>query len=73
MRTIIEILGVEEKRKDNSIYYITHARVDDDSDNVYRGFGNFEIGEKVQAFHNQQYDTLEIRRPDDPKTWRPGE
>lgn len=67
MVTIIEILGVEEKRKDNKIYYLTHAIVEDGDELV--GFGKFEVGEKVQRYFH--YGRGQMRRPDDPKTWQP--
>ena len=69
MVTIIEIVGVEERRKDNKIYYRTHA-IDEDGTELV-GFGQFEVGEKVQRYFH--YGKGAMRRPDDPKTWEPEE
>lgn len=65
MRTIIAITGAEEKRKDDRIYYRTHAILDDGEECI--GFGEFKVGEEVQVFLHK--NVIKMRRPDDPKTW----
>lgn len=60
MRTIIKVEGVEEKRKDNEIYYKTYAVVDDGTECV--GFGkDFKVNDLVEVFLDYRYDEVKMR------------
>lgn len=64
MLTVIEIIGVEERRKGNEIYYRTHALLEDGE--IAIGYGNkFEVGDKVMRFYDPAHDTIKMRKPID--------
>ena len=63
MRTLIEIIGTQEKRdKDNHIYYKTLAMIDDGTE--CWGWGSdFQIGDQVEVFFH--HDEIKMRKPID--------
>jgi hypothetical protein len=63
MRTIIKIIGVQEKRKGNSIYYKTLALLDDGSEAW--GFSEddqtYKVNDKVEHFYDHAHNEEKIR------------
>ena len=64
MRTIIEIIGIEEKEsKKGDKYHITYATLDDGME--VRGYGeDYSVGDKVEVWYSPEYDTNNMKHPD---------
>ena len=62
MRKIIKIENVEMLKDDhNEPYWRTHAVVDDGTECV--GFGkDFDLGDKVEVFHDSKWDKVKMRK-----------
>lgn len=65
MRTVIKILGIEEKwDKTGKKYHRTHALLDTGDEVV--GYGNdFNVGDLVEHFYEERWDTHKMRKPID--------
>lgn len=63
---IIKILHIEARTKDNKPYYRTHALLE--SGEVATGYSKeFKVGDRVQYFYDDRYDTIKMRLPIDSK------
>lgn len=60
MATINKIVGVEIKKKDNKTFSITHVILDDGEEAT--GYGEFEVGEKVQRFFDERYGKIKVKK-----------
>lgn len=61
MRRIIRIIGKESWRKGDKIHNRTYAVLDDGSEVV--GYGiDFDVGEKVEVFHDTKWDVVKMRK-----------
>ncbi len=60
MAKIVEIVGVELKKKGDDNYSITHVILDDGEEAT--GFGEFKVGERVQRFYDDRYDKVKIKK-----------
>lgn len=60
MRTVVEILGVEFKKKGNKDYSVTHVVLDDGE--VASGWGAFEVGDKVMRWYDPQHDKVKVKK-----------
>ncbi len=60
MRTIIKIEHIEERKdKKGKVYWRTHAVVDDGTAAI--GYGkDFDLGMRVQVFHDPKYDQIKM-------------
>lgn len=65
MRTILAILFVEVKHKDEKPYYLTHALVDDGTECI--GYGrNFKLNDSVEVFLH--WGKIKMRLHEKPQT-----
>jgi beta-galactosidase beta subunit len=62
MRTIIKIEGVELKHTEShKQYWRTHVMLDDGTEAI--GYGkDFDLGDKVEVFHDEKWDIVKIRK-----------
>lgn len=64
MRTIISVEHIQRCKATDTEkeYWRTHAIVDDGTECV--GYGkDFDIGDKVEVFHDVKWDTVKMRKP----------
>lgn len=59
MRQITKILHIEKWVKDGKEYTRTHAILDNDEE--ARGFGEFKVGDEVEAFFNDKWDYYQMK------------
>ena len=59
MRTIVKIVSIKEWVKDGKKHTQTTALLDNQEE--ARGYGKFEVGQKVEAFFNDQWDYYQMK------------
>lgn len=65
MRTITEIEHTKTWTKYGVIHYRTYAILDNQDEAI--GYGQFKVGDKVEAWFNDKWDYLQIKKPKTPK------
>lgn len=60
MHKVVEILGVELRKKGNKSYSITHVVLEDGE--VATGWGAFEVGDKVMRWYDAQHDKVKVKK-----------
>lgn len=59
MRKILKIIRTEEWVKDGKKHVRTHAILDNDEE--ARGYGEFKVGDEVEAFFNDEWDYYQMK------------